>query len=542
MKIAVSQINTTVGDFEGNMELILNGLRRAEKEKANLVVFPELSVCGYPPRDLLEKPNFIEQNLKYVEKIAKATKNTAVVVGYVSLNDGSSGRRLFNSAGLLRNGEIHFVQHKTLLPEYDVFDEARHFEPAHCYGTYKLDDINLGLSLCEDIWSFFKFGGRRLYDSDPVQKVVDAGADMVINISASPFVLGKHDIRLNLAKEAAKRVSRPVIYCNLVGGNDELVFDGHSFAVDKNGGLLYEAKSFSDDFFVVDTENLKPVTEKKSECDESEVERALTVGLADYMRKCGFEKVVIGLSGGIDSAVVAALAVKAIGANNVMGVLMPSQYSSKESVDDAQHLAKNLGIVTCTVPINDIYDSYRNTLGFISDKKISVAEENIQARIRGNILMAISNKEGALVLSTGNKSEVSVGYCTLYGDMAGGLALISDVPKTMVYALAKYINRVREIIPRATLEKPPSAELRPNQKDEDSLPPYDILDPILRAYVEDLRSVQEIVALGYKKNVVEEVVKLIDRNEYKRRQSAPGIKVTSKAFGIGRRFPIARKS
>lgn len=542
MKIAVAQINTVIGDFEGNALKIFDRMAWAEKVGANLCVFPELSVCGYPPRDLLEKSDFIQRNLNTLNKIAKKTGKMAVVAGFVSVNDRPTGRALFNSAGILRQGKVEFVQHKTLLPEYDVFDEARHFEPAHDHDVWNMGNMKLGLSMCEDIWSLFEFGGRRIYKSDPIKDVVESGADVVINISASPFTLGKYQIRKALVSGAARRFDRPIVYCNLVGGNDELVFDGRSFVVDAKGRLVYQAANFKEDSFVVDLSNVVPIEAPDELSDEEEVRRALVLGLRDYMIKCGFDRVVIGLSGGIDSAVVAAIACEALGAKKVMGVMMPSPYSSPESIVDAEGLVKNLGMTSCLMPIDDIYECYRNVLGLNSKPLgVTVAEENLQARIRGNILMAISNKERALVLSTGNKSEISVGYCTLYGDMAGGMALISDIPKTMVYSLARHLNRGREIIPQTIIDKPPSAELKPGQIDQDSLPPYDVLDPIIRAYVEDRKGIDKLVELGHDRSIAERVVRLIDLNEYKRRQAAPGIKITSKAFGLGRRFPIAWK-
>lgn len=542
MKIAILQINTTIGDFDGNAVKILDGMAWAEQEGADVCVFPELTVCGYPPRDLLEKPDFIQRNLITVDAIAQQTRGMAVVLGFASINDKPVGRALFNSAGILHEGQRTFIQHKTLLPEYDVFDEARHFEPARDHGVFDLRGTRIGLSMCEDIWSLFQFGGRRLYRADPIEDVVKAGADVVINLSASPFALGKHGIRRRLAGEAAKRFGRPVVYCNLVGGNDELVFDGRSFVFNAEGQLVREARAFEEDRFVVDLACLKPLVVQPESSNEEETLRALSLGLSDYMRKCGFERVVVGLSGGIDSAVVAAIACRALGASKVMGVMMPSPYSSPGSVSDAEALIRNLGMTSCLIPIGEIYDGYRAALGYSSPlQEVTVTEENLQARIRGTILMAISNRERALVLSTGNKSEISVGYCTLYGDMAGGLALISDIPKTMVFALARYLNRGGEIIPQAIIDKPPSAELKPDQADQDTLPPYDVLDPIIRAYVEDRKGVDKIVSLGFDRALVERVVCMIDGNEYKRRQAAPGIKVTSKAFGLGRRFPIAWK-
>jgi len=442
MKIAVLQINTIVGDFDGNSRKILDGIAWATAQKAGLCVFPELAVCGYPPRDLLEKPDFVNRNMAAVEAIAQKTGDTAAVVGYASPNEKPFGRALYNSAGLLHRGRVALVQHKTLLPEYDVFDEARHFEPAADHKVFEIKGTRFGLSMCEDIWSLFEYGGRRLYRTDPIEEVVREGADIVLNISASPFTLGKQALRKKLVCDEASRVGRTVIYCNLVGGNDELVFDGRSFVVDSKGRVVHEAACFEEDRFIVDTGNLGHEIQPVEYGDEEDVRRALVLGLTDYMRKCGFERAVIGISGGIDSAVVAALACDAIGPDRVTGVMMPSPYSSKESVSDSEKLMKNLGMSSSLIPIDEIYESFRRSMGFgTTPEGISVAEENLQARIRGSVLMAISNREDSLVISTGNKSEISVGYCTLYGDMAGGLALISDIPKTMVYSLARHMNR-----------------------------------------------------------------------------------------------------
>lgn len=542
MKIAIAQINTTVGDFSGNKKKILNYLGSAQKMGADIVVFPELTVCGYPPRDLVEKPSFIQRNLECVEEIASKTKRTAVALGYISINESQTGHGLFNTAGLLYDGSVQFSQPKSLLPEYDVFDEARNFEPARTHRVHKFKGRTFALSLCEDLWSAFDFGGRHLYPQDPMKLFVEAGAEIIINLSASPYTLKKQKVREGLVCGAAKDFSRPVVYCNLIGGNDELVFDGQSFAADSKGEIIAMGKAFSEDLFLVDLDKVNRPVKIREMKDEQEIFDALILGLHDYMQKCGFKKVVVGLSGGIDSSVVAAIASEAIGPKNVTAVTMPSRFTSQKSLDDARVIAKNLGIRTKMVPIDGLYDSYRKALGFTGDvRKVSLTEENIQARIRGNILMAISNREGELVLSTGNKSELSVGYCTLYGDMAGGLAIISDVPKTIIYKIAKYINRKKELIPKSILTKPPTAELKPDQTDQDLLPPYEMLDEILKAYVEDHLSAQSIIAMGFDKKRVLDVVRRVDLNEYKRRQSPPGLKVTSKAFGTGRRFPIAWK-
>jgi NAD+ synthase (glutamine-hydrolysing) len=541
MKIALAQIDTTVGDFDGNAQKILDGVRWAESEGVDLIVFPEMCVCGYPPRDLLEKPSFLQKSLDTVRRIAAGTKGTAAVIGYITPNEASDGHALFNTAGILSDGEVKFEQHKTLLPEYDVFDEARHFEPACDHRVYEIDGVRIGLSLCEDMWSKVEFRGRRLYQTDPIEKLVSAGAEMIINISASPFTLGKREIRRELARGMAKRFGTPVIYCNAVGGNDDLVFDGRSVVVNGGGEVIRKGLAFAEDTIIIDTDEMQPITKIPTCTEEEEIHGALVLGLSDYMRKCGFKRAVLGLSGGIDSAVVAAIAAEAIGPENVTGILMPSPYSSQSSIDDALELAKNLGIKTSTIPIGDIYEGYREMLGFDSAGDVSLAEENIQARIRGNILMAKSNSEGAIVLATGNKSELSVGYCTLYGDMAGGFALISDVLKTQVFALAGYMNRNSVMIPESIINKAPSAELKPDQTDQDALPAYEILDPIVKAYVEEKASVEEIAAQGIDIDIVRQITGMIDHNEYKRRQAPPGIKITQKAFGSGRRFPIACK-
>jgi len=543
MRIALAQINTTIGDFDGNAAKILDWLDRARGKGADLCLFPELAVCGYPPRDLLEKPSFIEANLRAIEEIASKVGRTAAVVGFVSRNDSAEGRALRNSAAFIEGGKVRFVQHKMLLPQYDVFDEGRHFEPASEQGVVEFAGQKLGVTLCEDLWSRFQFRGRRLYRVDPAEILAGKGAGMLVNISASPYTVGKQRTRIDLISGEAKMGSLPIFYCNMVGGDDELVFDGRSFAVDARGQIIAEAAAFEEDLVVVDSEAAGGSAGPSHMPEDEEVWRALALGLCDYMGKCGFARAFLGLSGGIDSAVVAAIAADAVGPDRITGVLMPSPFTSKASVDDATALAKNLGIKTLTISIGDVYEAYRAALGFSSGAgEVSLAEENLQARVRGNLLMALSNREGAMVISTGNKSELSVGYCTLYGDMAGGFALISDIPKTMVFDLARYANRGGERIPESIIAKPPSAELRPGQADTDSLPEYSVLDPILRLYIEDRMSAQEIQAKGFDPAVVARVLRMIDRNEYKRRQAPPGIKITMKAFGMGRRFPIARKT
>lgn len=541
MKIAVCQMNTTIADFQGNVAKVGKAIAWAKKRGATLAVFPEMVTFGYPPRDLLDKSYLIDQNREAAREIAKkTTHNFGVVFGTVSRNALPRGRGLFNIAAIAYEGKIQQEQPKTLLPTYDVFDEARHFDAATVQQPHRFQGVSLGLTVCEDIWSDFDFEGRKYYPLDPPSLLVGRGAHLLINIAASPFVLGKQEVRRKLLKETALNNRVPLVYCNLVGGNDELVFDGQSMVVNEKGEILCEGKRFQEDYFLVDLANA-PVKRGSVLKEIEEIEAALLLGLRDYFRKCRFSKALIGLSGGIDSSVVAALAVKALGNKNVMGVAMPSPYSSEESLRDAKALAKNLKISLQVIPIENIYRDYLQGLRIDLHRGVPIEAENIQARIRGTILMTISNKTKALVLSTGNKSELSVGYCTLYGDMAGGLALISDVPKTAVYALAHHLNRPRKVIPDSVLQKAPSAELRPNQKDEDSLPPYSTLDAILKRYIEEHRSLSQIVAEGFDRKVVQEMIRRVDANEYKRRQAAPGIKVTSKAFGIGRRFPMAWK-
>ncbi|MBI5299684.1 MAG: NAD+ synthase [Deltaproteobacteria bacterium] len=540
MKIAICQINTTVADFTGNEEKVARGLAWAKAKGASLAIFPEMTTFGYPPRDLLDRPYLIDANLACAERIAKrTTKDLGAIFGFVAKNKSKTGCGLLNVACLAHSGKIQTIQPKTLLPTYDVFDEARHFDPATGHQIALFKGMTIGLTVCEDIWSAFDFGGRRNYTIDPTEHLKNEGAKLLVNISASPFSLGKREVRRELIADVARRNHLPVIYCNLVGGNDELVFDGQSLVSNAKGEIVFEGKHFQEEMSLVDLDKLKPVEILSGIPDVEEIHQALLLGLKDYASKCCFSKAVIGLSGGIDSSVVAAFAAEAFGPKNVFGFSLPSPYSSKGSLDDAKALSKRLGIYYEVVPIEDIYSSFLKAAKVDLRKGVSLVAENIQARIRGTILMVFSNKNGALVLSTGNKSELACGYCTLYGDLAGGLALLSDVPKTSVYELAHFINRKKKIIPDAVFNKPPSAELRPNQKDEDSLPPYDILDAILKAYIEDHLSLKEIVAKGFSKKVVTDVVWRVDHNEYKRRQAPPGIKITSKAFGIGRRFPIA---
>ncbi|WCJ58325.1 NAD+ synthase [Fontisphaera persica] len=541
MKIALAQINTLIGDLTGNRDRILAAYQRGVAAGADLVVTPELAITGYPPRDLLLRRVFVEQNLRILNELAAVTGRTGLVVGFVGRHETRPGREATNSVALLSEGKIQAIRHKMLLPTYDVFDEDRYFEPAADNSPVEFRGRKLGLTICEDIWNDEDFWRERRYRRNPCRDLAQAGADLMVNCSASPWHLGKTRTRQDMVSSMAAHIGRPIVYCNLVGGNDELVFDGQSLAFDAAGRLVARGAAFAEDFIMVDLEQANPITFQEP-CEEEQVYQALVLGLRDYLHKCGFRAAVLGLSGGIDSALTACLAVAALGRENVRGVSLPSQFSSQGSLDDARALAENLGIKYHVIPIQPPFESVKSQLReLFAGRPEDVTEENIQARLRGVILMALSNKFGELLLTTGNKSESAVGYCTLYGDMCGGLAVISDVPKQMVYRLARWINREREIIPQASLTKPPSAELRPNQKDQDSLPPYEVLDEILERYVVQGQTVAEILAAGFAEADVRRVVRLIDLSEYKRRQAAPGLKVTSKAFGMGRRLPIAQR-
>ena len=540
MNAGIAQINTTVGDFAGNTDKILHAYRELVKKGADFVITPELAVCGYPPMDLVFRSGFIAAAERHVNALAVDAGEVPLIVGTVEPNASPHGRPCHNSAVILQNGRRIATAHKSLLPTYDVFDEGRYFEPAAAVATVEIAGIRAGLTICEDLWTA-EYLPRDYYGRSPLRDLEKAGIDLLLNLSASPFEAGKPAKRRTMLSGIARRLKVPLVYANLVGGNDQLVFDGHSLAFDADGALAAELPGFREDTTLVKIPPDAPYP-LADHNDVADVHDALVLGLRDYLAKCGFKQVVIGLSGGIDSAVTAALAVAALGKENVLGVTMPGPFSSQGSIDDSLALARNLGIECHTVPIGGGFAAMEKQMADVfAGKSPDITEENLQARLRGMTLMALSNKFNRMVISTGNKSELAVGYCTIYGDMAGGMALISDVPKTMVYQLAGYINRHGEIIPRDTIEKPPSAELRADQKDQDTLPPYDVLDEILRLYVEEQLTTAEIAAKGFDADTVRWVAQKVDTNEYKRQQAAPGIKVTSKAFGIGRRVPIAQK-
>jgi NAD+ synthetase len=541
MKVALAQLNTTVGDLDGNEAALRAAYARGVAAGAELVLAPELATTGYPPRDLLLRRDFVRRNLEVVQRLAAATGATGLVLGFVGENPVRPGREFINAVALLQHGRVLATRAKMLLPTYDVFDEDRYFEPAAENSPVPFNGQRLGLTVCEDLWNDEDFWPDRRYRRNPAAELAAAGADLLLNVSASPWHLGKNRVRHAMLASLAAKLRRPLVYCNLVGGNDELIFDGTSLVFDAAGRVVARGARFAEDFLVADTE-APPAPDAPEPADEEKLHGALVLGLRDYLHKCGFTDAVLGLSGGIDSALTACLAVDALGAEHVWGVSLPSQFSSRGSLEDARQLAANLGIRYDVIPIQAAFETVKRELGGVfAGRPEDTTEENLQARLRGVFLMALSNKFGAMLLTTGNKSELAVGYCTLYGDMCGGLAVINDLPKQWVYRLARWINRRREIIPAACLTKPPSAELRPNQTDQDSLPPYEVLDAILEAYVVEGRSVAEIIAAGFDAATVRRVAQLIDQSEYKRRQAAPGLKVTSKAFGIGRRLPIAQR-
>ncbi len=544
MKIALAQFNPVVGDFEGNARRIRELSCAAKRGGAELAVFSELCLCGYPPQDLIERPAFEERNRSELAKLAGEVAIPSLV-GYVGKAQDDTGKPVANCAALICGGKILFEQRKMLLPTYDVFDETRYFQPAHTQFVFPFGKETLGITICEDTWNDKNFWAQRLYARDPVAEIVARGCTVLLNISSSPYTMGKRGLRQDMLRAIVVKHRLPMVYVNQVGGNDSLVFDGSSMAIAADGTVAARAKSFEEDLIYFETSTGAGDIHENTEHEIEAIYDALVLGTRDYVRKCGFHKVVVGLSGGIDSALVATIASDALGPENVVGVSMPGPYSSEGSVRDARQLAQNLGIELLVLPIGDAFQSYRKILEApFAGLPMDVAEENLQARIRGNVLMALSNKFGSLVLSTGNKSEMAVGYCTLYGDMAGGLAVISDVPKTMVYELANAVNRNANgsRIPAETIAKAPSAELRPNQTDQDTLPPYDVLDRILKAYVEDLHTPQQIAKeTGFDIGLVRSVTLRVDQNEYKRKQAPPGLKVTSKAFSVGRRFPLAQR-
>ena len=553
MKIAIAQLNPTIGDLAGNAQRILQAAQRAAREGVRLLLTPELSLCGYPPRDLLLDPSFVEAMTQTLLALAQQIPpEVAVLVGTVEMNPRSlqnGGKPLFNSVALLEQGQIRQIFHKRLLPTYDVFDEDRYFEPGNEPNQFTLkhldQSVRIGVTICEDLWNDEEFWGKRTYALNPIADLAQQGVDFTINLSASPYTVGKQRLREAMLHHGAVRFNQPIVYVNQVGGNDDLIFDGNSVVVDRYGTLVCRARAFEEDWVTIDyspkTKDFLPsVVTPAPDCDDAEIWSALVLGVRDYARKCGFSKVVLGLSGGVDSALVAAIAAAALGAENVLGVLMPSPYSSDHSVHDALELANNIGIKTQTLAIAPLMQSYDQALDpLFTGTEFGVAEENLQSRIRGTLLMAISNKFGYLLVSTGNKSEMAVGYCTLYGDMNGGLAAIADVPKTRVYSICKWLGS--DIIPTNIVVKAPSAELKPGQVDQDSLPDYEILDDILDRLVHQHQSITTIVSAGHDQAVVDRVVKLVTIAEFKRRQAPPGLKITDRAFGTGWRMPIATK-
>jgi NAD+ synthase (glutamine-hydrolysing) len=551
MKIALAQLNPTIGDLKGNAQQILKTAQQVATQDVKLLLTPELSLCGYPPRDLLLNANFIAEMERELQQLAHdLPPELYVSIGLATLNPDAivtGGKPLFNSIAILAASTVQNIFHKRLLPTYDVFDENRYFAPGSEANYFTLDGIKIGVTVCEDLWNDEDFWGKRIYLANPIAELAELDIDLSINLSASPFSLGKQQIRSAILKHAAIKYDRAVLYVNQIGANDDLIFDGCSLGFDRSGELVCRGKSFDRDLIIVEfdeaTKDLKPGTiQPQPDCTDAEVWQALVLGVRDYIHKCGFQKAILGLSGGIDSALVAAIAAEALGANNVLGVLMPSTYSSPHSVTDALAVAANLGINTETIPIGELMQGFDRTLEpQFKGTEFGLAEENIQSRIRGTLLMSMSNKFGYLLLSTGNKSEMAVGYCTLYGDMNGGLAVISDVPKMRVYSLCKWLNREREIIPHNIITKPPSAELKPGQVDQDSLPPYEILDEILDAIVCEHQSAQQIIDRGYDPQIVAKITRLVKLAEFKRRQAPPGLKITDRAFGTGWRMPIASK-
>ncbi|MBI3831586.1 MAG: NAD+ synthase [Planctomycetes bacterium] len=544
MKVALAQINPTIGDFNGNVERIVRAAIDARSEGSQLTVFSEMCLTGYPPRDLLEKPSFLDAQDRALDRLKKALKGLPSIVGCVTRRFDGVGNLLYNSCAMIVDGDVLAVGRKCLLPSYDVFDEDRYFEPAEKPTVVEFRGLRFGLTICEDVWNDKDFWQHRMYEKDPVEDVVNAGADVIVNLSASPFCLGKQSVKEAMLSSLCRKYRRQMVYVNQIGGNDELLFDGRSMAFNEQGKLIARGQAFAEGVTIVDLENAYGQVSPRL-TEEEEIRKGLVMGIRDYGNKCGFDGGVLGLSGGIDSALMAVLAAEAFGPENVIGVAMPSRYNSPESLADARTLAERLGIEFHIVPIEQPFGALKEILAPVfAGRPEDTTEENMQARIRGLILMALSNKFGHLVLSTGNKSELAAGYCTLYGDMCGGLAAINDLYKTTVYQMAKHINGAAQgkpPIPTNTITRAPSAELRANQTDQDSLPPYETLDAILKAYIEERKSLEQIVALGFEFDTVKRVLRMVDFNEYKRRQSAPGLKVTAKAFGVGRRMPIAQR-
>jgi NAD+ synthetase len=541
MKVALAQINTTVGDVEGNVRKVVAAIHEAAARGAQMVVLPELTLSGYPPQDLVERPAFVEANRQGLRRVAAAAHGIYAVVGHVGRAPTQTGKLAANCASVVRDGKVLCRRDKTLLPAYDVFDESRLFQPAADNEPVVLGDLKAGVTICEDTWNDRYFWERRMYETDPIEKLAAAGIDLLLNISASPFSVGKQQFRRAMLSASARRHAVPLAYVNLVGGNDQLIFDGRSIMFDAQGRIVAEGAAFREELLVVDTGQAGAPEPPPTLTEVEEIWQALNLGLADYVRKCGFKKVVLGLSGGVDSAVTACIAASALGPENVTALFMPTLFTSELSYADARAVARNLGIEYHAVPVEELRLSFERALEPVfRGTERGIAEENIQARIRGTLIMAYSNKYGHLPLATGNKSELGAGYCTLYGDMVGGLAVIGDVPKVMIYQLAHYINRDRTLIPRTIIERPPTAELKPNQTDQDVLPPYELLDAILNLYIEQNKEYDEIVAAGYDPDIVRRVLLMVDRAEYKRRQAPITLRVTSKAFGPGRRLPVAQ--